>query len=457
MTPSRVLIVGHGKAGRALAADTVARGSFVVGFLDDTSDAPEVLGRLADVNRVVRENAIELVYFAIPTIEAEALRTFLQNIDLGSVDFAMLPRTYEIVARDTVHIDDLTDIDILQLVGRQPVRHEALASAEFIGGKTALVTGAAGSIGSRVVRRLVELGARRIVCVDRWENGLFYLGQELGDRESISIEVADVQSAPRIHNILETYRPHIVFHTAAYKHVPMMQHNAVEAVNNNVWGSLNMMRQSIEAGVENFVYVSTDKAVNPANVMGTTKRLGEMLFESLSDGTHSTRFTGVRFGNVLESEGSVMQIFRRQIAQKKPLTVTHKDITRFFMTIDEASQLIIQSATLGREAELFVLDMGEPVRIYDLAQSLVQAVDPSIDIIITGLRPGEKMYEELSYTPDDVDSTSFPKIFAVRGEGNFDRGEFMSWVENLVERCRAYNISNDEVVASLRERGFAIQ
>ncbi|MEO7720531.1 MAG: polysaccharide biosynthesis protein [Pseudolysinimonas sp.] len=453
----RILIVGHGTAGLTLADDIRRRGGDVAGFLDDRVAGDGVLGTLADVNQVVARHAIDLVYFAIPTVRAETVRDFINSIESKTVDIAIVPRTYDILAKDTVSIDDLTDVDVLDLVGREPVKHDVLVAQQFLTGKKVMVTGAAGSIGSRLVRNILGAGAAQVICVDWWENGMFYLTQSLGSVDGLTPVIADVKSRPHLDLLFTEFSPDIVFHAAAYKHVPLMQHNALEAVNNNIWGSLNLMQLAIEHGVENFVYVSTDKAVNPVNVMGTTKRLGEMMMEALADGSHRTRFTAVRFGNVIESNGSVMQTFRSQIAQKKPLTVTHPDVTRFFMTIDEASQLIIQSAALGNDSEIFVLDMGEPVKILDLAKSLVRAVDPSLEIEITGLRPGEKMYEELSYEPDKVGRTGNRKIFVVRGEKDFDRSEFLSSINTLLEDTLAYRISAADAVERLRGMGFAIQ
>lgn len=452
----RILIVGRGTAGETLAANVRARGGEVVGFLDDRVVADEVLGTLADVDEVIASHAIDLVYFAIPTANSAKVREFINSIGSDTVDIAIVPRTYDILSKETVDIADLTDVDVLDLVGREPVKHNVMVAQQFLAGKRVLVTGSAGSIGSRLTRHIVAAGAAEVLCVDWWENGMFYLDQSLGTRDNVQLRIADIKNRPHLASIFAEFAPDIVFHAAAYKHVPLMQSNAVEAINNNVWGSLNMMRLSIEHGVKNFVYVSTDKAVNPVNVMGATKRVGEMLMESLADQA-ATRFTAVRFGNVIESNGSVMQIFRSQIAAGGPLTVTHPEVTRFFMTIDEASQLIIQSAALGEDSDIFVLDMGEPVRIMDLARSLIRAVDPSLEIEITGLRPGEKMYEELSYEPDRVGRTANQKIFVVRGEKEFDRSAFLAAVDALLERTLAYAIPHDEAVDVLRGMGFAIK
>lgn len=454
---SRILIVGHGTAGMTLAADIRSRGGDVAGFLDDRSTGDEVLGGLADVNTVVAAHGIDLVYFAIPTVRAETVRDFINSIESRTVDIAIVPRTHDILAKDTVSIDDLTDVDVLDLVGREPVKHNVVVSQKFLTGKKVMVTGGAGSIGSRLVRHILAAGAAQVICVDWWENGTFYLTQSLGTVDNLVTRIADVKNRAHMELLFAEFTPDIVFHAAAYKHVPLMQDNALEAINNNIWGSLSLMQLAIEHSVENFVYVSTDKAVNPVNVMGSTKRLGEMIMESLANQSHSTRFTAVRFGNVIESNGSVMQIFRSQIARKLPLTVTHPDVTRFFMTIDEASQLIIQSAALGKDAEIFVLDMGEPVKILDLAKSLVRAVDPTLEIEITGLRPGEKMFEELSYEPDKVDRTSNQKIFVVRGEKQFDRVEFLASITAFLDETLAYRIPAAEAVARLRSMGFEIQ
>jgi len=454
---SRILIVGRGTAGNTLADDIRARGGTVAGFLDDRATGQDVLGTLADVNDVLEANAVDLVYFAIPTASSAKVREFINSIASTSVDIAIIPRTYDILSKETVDINDLTDVDVLDLVGREPVKHNVVIAQQFLSGKRVLITGSAGSIGSRLTRHIAAAGAAEVLCVDWWENGMFYLGQSLAERDNVKLRIADVKSQAHMRSIFSEFKPDIVFHAAAYKHVPLMQHNAVEAINNNVWGSLNVMRLAIEQGVGNFVYVSTDKAVNPVNVMGSTKRVGEMLMESLASADSATRFTAVRFGNVIESNGSVMQIFRSQIAKREPLTVTHPEVTRFFMTIDEASQLIIQSAALGKNSEIFVLDMGEPVRIMDLAQSLIRAVDPSLTIEITGLRPGEKMFEELSYEPDRVDRTSNQKIFVVRGEKQFDQAAFVASIDGLLERTLEYSISHDEAIDTLRGMGFEIR
>ncbi len=453
----RILIVGAGTAGRSLGASITAAGGIVRGFLDDVKTGEGILGTLADVNRVVADERIDVLHIAIPTVSAGRVREFLATIDAPQLEIAIIPRTYGIISKDVVDINDLSDIDVLDLVGREPVKHDLLAAQRFIEGKRVLITGAAGSIGSRLARHISRMNASQVVCVDRWENGMFFLGQELGDVPGVDLRIADITDPVRFGQILQDVQPDAVFHAAAFKHVPLMQSNPLEAINNNIGGTLNVIRQSIEHRVRNVVYVSTDKAVNPVNVMGATKRVGEMMMEAIAGSHPDTVLTAVRFGNVIESNGSVMQTFRKQISQGGPVTVTHEDVTRFFMTIDEASQLIIQSASLGSDCEIFVLDMGEPVRILDLARGLVRATKPNTEIRITGLRPGEKLHEELTYEPDRVQRTSNEKIFVMRSEQEFDYAGFMADVQDLIVRSRAFELTDDLAVTRLRALGFAIQ
>jgi len=454
----RILIVGRGSAGTALADDIERRSDLVVaGYLDDVVTGDDVLGALRDVNEVVERHSIDLVYFAIPSSDARTIRDFLGTIVLGRLEIAVIPRTYEILTKESINIDDLTDVDVLDLVGREPVKHDVLSSRDFIAGKRILVTGAAGSIGSRLVRQIAAMGPDVVVCVDWWENGMFYLGQQFSSHESLRFHIADVTNREALDRLFAEYSPDVVFHAAAYKHVPLMEKNPIAAVNNNIGGSLNLMELAIRHEVKNFVMVSTDKAVNPVNVMGATKRIGELMMESLARDAEVTSFNAVRFGNVIQSNGSVMETFRNQIAARQPLTVTHEDVTRFFMTLDEASHLIIQSAFVGANSDIFVLDMGEPVKIIDLAKSLVHAVDPTLEIKIIGLRPGEKMYEELSYEPDKVGPTKNPKIFVTRDAFDFNAGEFMSEVMALLKLTATYSITADETVQRLQGMGFAVQ
>ena len=454
----KVLIAGGGTAGQSLAEEVEQSGDLVVGFLDDTRQAPRIIGTLAEVAAVCERESVDVVYFAIPSASAELLRTFVSEVPRDSVELAIVPRTYRVVSRERVSVNDLTDIDVLDMVGRAPVKHDMLDARSAIAGRRVMVTGAAGSIGSRLVAQLNMLDPDLVICVDRSESSMFRLGQSLVNIPNFRLEVGDVQSTPRMAQLMDEYRPDMLFHVAAYKHVPLMQDNPLEAFNNNVWGTLNVLQEATRSGVERVVYVSTDKAVHPTNVMGATKRIGELLLRDLAGDGVATRFSAVRFGNVLESEGSVMQTFRRQLLQGQNLTVTDPEVTRYFMTIDEASQLVLQTASRGTQGDLFVLDMGDPIRVYDLARSLIAAVNPRLSIDVIGLRPGEKMYEELSYETSAVDTTTHPKIFIVTEQDEQTHGETIACAKALLAQTRNYEITDEELVTEMRRFGFtAIQ
>lgn len=452
----RSLIIGYGTAGKSLGKSLKMNGYNVVGYLDDVAVGDEVLGKLEDVNSVVKRKRITDIHFAIPTADAGVVRSFVNTIESDDVQLSIIPRSFHTISKNRVNINDLTDVDILSLVGRAPVKHDLFESKNLIKDKTVVVTGAAGSIGSKLVKLLLEMKPKLVVCVDWWENGTFFLQQELGTKNLV-YRIADIKSQENINRIFSEFKPNIVFHAAAYKHVPLMQENPIEAFNNNVWGSLNLMRQAINHRVENFVMISTDKAVNPVNVMGSSKRLGEMIMESMSAMQDTTKFNAVRFGNVIQSNGSVMQIFKNQINRGESLTVTHEEVTRFFMTIEEAAQLVIQSALLGKSGEIFVLDMGEPIKIIDLAESLRNLIDKNMEIEIIGLRPGEKMYEELSYDPNKVDKTRNKKVFIVKDELPFDHTEFIDEIDDLTSHTLDYDLTSAEMVVKLKSFGFKIK
>jgi FlaA1/EpsC-like NDP-sugar epimerase len=454
---NRILIVGFGAAGKSLARSIEKTKDKVVGYLDDSITNPKILGTLEQVNQVIKKHRINNIFFAIPTIPAKKVREFINSIENQDIKISIIPRTFSIISKNSVNINDLTDVGILNLIGREPVKHDILACKELIKDKTIIITGAAGSIGSKLVKLIVDLAPKQIICVDWWENGTFYLQQELADKKNISYHIADIKNPYIVDQLFSKYKPDILFHAAAYKHVPLMQDNPIEAFNNNVWGSYNLMSQAIKHKIKNFVYVSTDKAVNPVNVMGTTKRLGEMILEVLASSQNITKFNAVRFGNVIQSNGSVMQIFKKQIDQGKALTVTHKDVTRYFMTIEEAAQLIIQSTVLGKNGEIFVLDMGEPIKVIDLAKSLIRVLNKSLKIKITGLRPGEKMFEELSYDTKHVALTPNKKVFIVKNEKQFNYEQFMTKIDNLIDETLSYEIKPEDLIKTLIKLGFKIK
>ena len=347
------------------------------------------------------------------------------------------------------------DVQLSDLLSRE----EAALSVEFVkelvDGKTILVTGGGGSIGSELCRQLSHVHPKRVVIFDIYENTAYELMRELADNNmndqtEYVVEIGSIRDVRRLEKLFERYKPHAVFHAAAHKHVPLMEHNPREAVLNNVFGTLNVAQQAIKHGAERFVFVSTDKAVNPTTVMGATKRLGEMVVQCYAQ-KGDTVFTAVRFGNVLGSHGSVVPLFERQIRQGGPVTVTHEDITRYFMTIAEASKLVITAGALAKGGEIFVLNMGEPVRIYDLATRMIElhGLRPGEDVAIrvTGLRPGEKLHEELLMAEEDVLPTVNPDIMLCTG-ASVEHGEIEFKLEQLREAVERES-SNSEIVACL--------
>lgn len=454
----RILIVGAGVAGTALAKNFAPK--IIIGYLDDNvvSNGVKILGKLNEVNKVIKKHKITDLFFCIPSAPGNVVRDFINSIDNYDVKISILPRSINTIVKKSVNINELTDVDILNLIGREPIKHDVLQIKSFIQGKRILITGSAGSIGSRLVKLIAQnLNPSLIICVDWWENGVFFLKQDLKDKLNIVYKIADIKNEHVIDLIFKEYKPDIVFHAAAYKHVPLMQSNPIEAFNNNVWGSLNMMQMAIKYKCQNFVYVSTDKAVNPVNVMGVTKRIGEMLLEILASKQSQTKLTAVRFGNVIQSNGSVLEIFKREIDKGEPLTVTHKNVTRYFMTIEEASQLVIQSALLGNSGEIYLLDMGEPIKIIDLAKSIIKLSNKPIKIKIVGLRPGEKLFEELSFNPKKMGKTENNKIFIVKNENDFDYTDFFSTITTLIHKSLNYQLSDSKMISELKNLGFKIK
>jgi len=420
----RTLIIGAGDAGSLLLKE-IRRGSSpyqVVGFVDDDEHkigmrlhGLPVLGSTSQLKAIINNNAIEDVIIAIPSSGAKIVREIIKSCEHCKVRFKTLPGISDII-EGKISVSQIKDVEIEDLLGRDPVKLDEDLIHHYLTGKRVLVTGAAGSIGSEICRQIARFGPAKLILLEQAETPLYEIEKELSSTfpdVRILPLVADVRDRESIMLAFEEFTPDVVFHAAAYKHVPMMEYNPAQAVLNNVFGSRNIADAAHHFKVHNLVMISTDKAVNPTNVMGATKRGAEIYVQALSR-TSSTRFTTVRFGNVLGSNGSVIPLFKEQIAKGGPVTVTDKRIIRYFMTIPEATQLVLQAGSMGRGSEILVLDMGEPVRIIDLAEELIRLSGftpyEDIDIVVTGLRPGEKLFEELLIDGEGILPTAHKKI-----------------------------------------------
>lgn len=430
----QVLIYGAGESGRQLAAAfATGQDMQLAGFLDDDES---LHGHMLNGHPVysptklpdlVASMGVRDVLLALPGLSRGRRNEVLDLMRKARVSVRTIPSLNDL-AQGRVTVSDLRELDLDDLLGREPVAPNPGFLAKNITSKVVLVTGAGGSIGSELCRQIVTLRPQRLLLVENYEFGLYQVHQELerglGDRASLVLPLlASVQDAERMNEIMRTWRPHTVYHAAAYKHVPLVEHNPAEGLRNNVLGTLRAAQAALAHGVENFVLVSTDKAVRPSNVMGASKRLAELVLQALAAEQPQTCLSMVRFGNVLGSSGSVVPRFRQQIRDGGPITITHPEITRYFMTIPEAAQLVLQAGAMARGGEVFVLDMGAPVRILELARRMVELsglavrdpLNPQGDIAIeiTGLRPGEKLYEEL-LIGDDPSPTSHPRILKAR-------------------------------------------
>jgi len=419
------LIIGAGQAGSLLLKEIerMPRSPYrILGFIDDDPTKQgrylhgvRVEGTVGQLREIVGRLTIEEVIIAIPSAEGKKLRGIVAACKEAGVRFKTLPHLPDII-NGKVTVSQVKDVEIADLLGRESVILDEEAIRHFLKGEKILVTGAAGSIGSEICRQVAKFKPEKLILLDHAETPLFHVHRELSatypDLAIIPI-VGDVKNRTKVKAVIGEFLPDVVFHAAAYKHVPMMESNQVEAITNNIGGTKNLADASHRFGVRNFVMISTDKAVNPTNVMGASKRAAEIYIQALA-GKSRTRFTTVRFGNVLGSNGSVIPLFIEQIKKGGPVTVTDPNVIRYFMTIPEASQLVLQAACLGKGGEIFVLDMGEPVRIVDLAEELIRlsglVPNEDIDIIYTGLRPGEKMYEELLADGEGALPTTHEKI-----------------------------------------------
>lgn len=460
----RVLIVGAGEAGSRLLKEIQTTPKFKllpVGLVDDDPakhgmrihNVP-VLGPRSRIPEFVKMTAAEEVIIAMPTASGQVIRETVEICRKIGVPCRTIPSLYELI-NGTVTIRQIREIRVDDILRREPIKIDVTEVAQLLKGTRVLVTGAGGSIGSELCRQLATFQPELLVLLGHGENSIFRIYLELS-RLYPSLKVfpviADVRDRERIMRVFEKFRPTIVFHTAAHKHVPLMEQNPIEAVTNNIFGSRNVAEAAVDNGVERFVLISTDKAVNPVSFMGVSKRVAELLIQGMAK-QYSAPLIGVRFGNVLGSRGSVVLVFQEQIAAGGPVTVTHPDATRFFMSIPEAVCLVLQAAAMGKGGEIFVLDMGKPVRILDLAQELVclHGLKPGqdIQIVFTGLRPGEKLSEELFFAWEKPEQTRHPKILKVNASNPPDYEKLLRNLSELEHLVREGNI--DGIIMKLRE------
>ncbi|MCG3127760.1 MAG: UDP-N-acetyl-alpha-D-glucosamine C6 dehydratase [Phycisphaerae bacterium] len=421
----RLLILGAGDCGANVVREILRMPLLryrVVGFLDDDTSkhrarihGVEVLGPIADIKQLAEDRSVDEILIAMPSATKAQIRRVVELCQGTNIRFKTVPAMADLIA-GKVSVSQFRNVEINDLLGRAPVALDATDIRAFISTRVVMVTGAGGSIGSEMCRQIASFGPQRLVLVERAEQHLFEIEQELR-RSFPALNVVpclcDIADARRVDQLFAAERPAAVYHAAAHKHVPMMEYNPGEAIKNNVAGTRVIADAAARHGCEKFVMVSTDKAVNPTSIMGASKRVAEMYIQGL-DQRCDTQFVTVRFGNVLGSSGSVIPIFKEQIARGGPVTVTHPDMVRYFMTIPEAAQLVLQAGFMGRGGEIFVLDMGDPVKIVDLARDLITLSGfrpgEDIEIVFSGMRPGEKLYEELSIEGEDVSRTAHPKI-----------------------------------------------
>lgn len=422
----RTLIIGAGSAGTMVVRQLQHNKEadlYPIAFVDDDRNKQKleiynvpVVGTTNHIQEIVEDNDIEHIIIAIPSLNRSQINEIFEKCRKTKAKTQIVPMLEDLLD-GKLSVNEFRDVQVEDLLGREPIKLDDAGIGEKITGKTILVTGAGGSIGSEICRQVMKYKPAKIVLLGHGENSIYNIEMEMRvtykDSVEITTEIADIQDRHKIFEIMKKHQPYIVYHAAAHKHVPLMERNPEEAVKNNIFGTKNVAEAADTFKVNTFVMVSTDKAVNPTNVMGATKRFAEMIVQHMASVSTSTRFVAVRFGNVLGSRGSVIPLFKKQIQKGGPVTVTHPDMIRYFMTIPEASRLVIQAGTLARGGELFVLDMGDPVKIVDLAKNLITLSGYSIEEIgieFTGLRPGEKMYEELLNEGEIHPEQIFPKI-----------------------------------------------
>ncbi len=439
-----IVIIGAGVAGRDVLREIRSNPDLkiaVTGFIDDDVfkqgkeiDGLGVLGFGKDLKKIISSKKIEEVIIAIPSAEGESIAKYVKICTEAKVGFRIVPRVREII-EGHAKLESLRRVKVEDLLGRPVVKADVKTLKDFFLNRKILITGAAGSIGSELTRQIAAYKPAELVLLDWWENGIFTLKNEIDKlypRNRFNFVIANIQDLSKIESIFEKYRPDYVFHAAAYKHVPLMEEFPEEAVKNNVFGTFNLAQTAKNVGARKFIIISTDKAANPVNIMGATKLIAEGIGKMLD--SSETRFISVRFGNVLDSYGSVVQIFRKQIEEGGPITITDKKMTRYFMTIPEAVNLILKAAFLGKGGELFVLDMGKPVKIVRLAELMIRLSGyipgKDIKIIYSGKRKGEKINETLFNKHEELASTKEGKIFMSKNTG-FEKDRLLSFIQKM--------------------------
>ena len=444
-----VLIYGAGEAGVLLVKESRINPNFsyrIVGFLDDNPNKKggkvyglKVLGGLEDVEKIVERNDVSKIIISMPSVEQSKISNILKELNkLKDISVKILPNVDNLIEEGNLSTQ-LRNIKLEDLLGREEIKINTKEVFDFIQDKIVFVTGGGGSIGSELINQIAKYNPKKIINIEINENASYLMELELKRKYpylDYKTEIASVRDLDKLDMLFDKYKPEILFHAAAHKHVPLMENNPEEAIKNNIFGTKNVAECCLKYKLESVVLISTDKAVNPTNIMGATKRVCEMIFQKYSEKDSNTKFMAVRFGNVLGSNGSVIPIFSKLIEEGKNLTLTHKDIIRYFMTIPEAAQLVIEAATIGKGGEILILDMGEPVKIYDLAKNMIKLSGSNVGIDIVGLRPGEKLFEELLYDVNSSEKTSNNKIFITNMENEkvqVDIDDYYTILKDLIK------------------------
>lgn len=453
----KVLLIGAGSYGKFIINEFKENNYYeIVGIIDDSTqlentyiDGIKVLGGINNIKSILNNISVDLVLVAISNLSDDKKFDIIQVCKGKNVAVKIMP-TVDIILKNTAKMYGKKDIDLSKMLNRPIFDKKSENIEEIVNNKTILVSGGGGSIGSEICRQIMEMKVKKLIILDMYENTTYELKNELNNKfkdkiNEIEVIIMSVLDRSRLKRIFNLYKPDIVFHAAAYKHVPLMEKSPAEAIKNNIFGTLNVASLSNEFNVEKFILISTDKAVNPTNIMGASKRFCEMIITAFNNESN-TNFSAVRFGNVLGSNGSVIPIFKKQIESGGPVTLTHKDITRYFMLIPEAVNLVLHATAMANGGEVFILDMGEPIKIKDLAEKMIQeyGLKPHIDIYIEeiGLRPGEKLYEELILNKDKVRYTPHNKIFIESCE-YVDMSYINKCIESLSKICKEYKYDYD--------------